>query len=78
MPTWSKVDTISLEGHIDDVIGGAVLSDGSHVVTGTRDGSLCVWRAADGVQTAIYECGNVCQSIVFIYHSPLLLYRWRH
>ena len=52
-----------LRGHTHQVYGGAFLGDDAHVITGSADRSLRVWRTADGVQTAVYPCCLVCHEI---------------
>ena len=59
--TWSNTPHVTLKGHTNQITGGAFLSE-SHVITGSYDKSLRVWRTSDGVQTATYECGQVCHS----------------
>ena len=59
--TWSSTPHVTLKGHTDGVFGGAFLAigDESHVITGSFDKSLRIWRTSDGVPTANYECGRV-------------------
>ena len=77
--TWPSAPHVTLKGHTSHVYGGAFLGDESHVVTGSWDKSLRIWRTSDGVQTANYECGgNVCHSLVYLYRSPILLCRCFH
>ena len=66
--TWSSTPHVTLKGHNDYVRGGAFLGDESHVITGSedRDKSLLIWRTSDGVQTANYECGDVCQLFFYL------------
>ena len=65
--TWPSIPHVTLKGHTDQVRGGAFLRDESHVITGSGDGSLRVWRTSDGVQTANYESGNVCHTHTFLF-----------
>ena len=62
---------VSLEGHEGAVYGGAFLGDDAHVITGSVDRSLRVWRTSDGVQTANYDCGGkVCHAFsIIVAHS---------
>ena len=63
--TWPSTPHVTFKGHTDCVRRGAFLGDESHVITGSDDKSLRIWRASDGVQTAHYQCGeSVCVSIV--------------
>ena len=62
--TWPSTPHVTLKGHADQVNGGAFLGDESHVITGSADESLRIWRTSDGVQTANYRCGKVCHSFV--------------
>ena len=55
-PSKSSTHHVTLKGHTGGVTGAAFLGDESHVITGSLDGSLRVWRTADGVQTAKYDC----------------------
>ena len=64
--TWSSTPRVILKGHNDAVNCGAFLGDESHVITGSYDKSLRVWRTSDGVQTANYECGKVRHSLVYL------------
>ena len=62
--TWSSTPHVTLKGHADILRGGAFLGDESHVITGSQDKSLRIWRTSDGVQTANYECGErVCHAL---------------
>ena len=56
--TWPSRPHVILKGHSKPVSSVAFLGDESHVITGSADGSICIWRTSDGVQTAKYECGN--------------------
>ena len=65
--TWPSTPHVTLKGHTEGVTGGAFFGDESHVVTGSRDKSLRIWRASDGVQTANYHCsGEVCHALSLI------------
>ena len=55
-PSKSSTRHVTLKGHTGGVTGAAFLGDESHVITGSLDSSLRVWRTADGVQTAKYDC----------------------
>ena len=62
--TWSPTPHVTLKGHTEGIAGGAFLGDESHVITGSWDNSLFLWRTSDGVQTANYECGGeVCHAL---------------
>ena len=61
--TWPTTPHVTLKGHSHKVRGGAFLGDESHVITGSYDYSLLIWRTSDGVQTAKYECGMVCHAL---------------
>ena len=59
---------VMLKGHTEGVNGGAFLGDESHVITGSPDNSLRIWRTSDGVQTAIYPycVGQVCHALLLL------------
>ena len=70
--TWSSTPHVTLEGHTNQVWGGAFLGDESHVITGSRDKSLRIWRTSDGAQTAKYKCdGQVCHALSIYIAHPL-------
>ena len=56
--TWSSIPYATFEGHKRDVRGGAFLGDESHVITGSYDGFIRIWRTSDRAQTANYKCGG--------------------
>ena len=65
--TWSFTPHVTLKGHTNFLNGGAFLGDESHVITGSGDFSLRIWRTSDGVQTAKYQCdGEVCHLIIIL------------
>ena len=68
--TWSSTPHVTLKGHTGSVCGGAFLGDESHVITGSNDESLLIWRTSDGVQTAKYKYGaEVCHALsIYIAH----------
>ena len=69
--TWSSSPKVTLKGHKDAVWGGAFLGDESHVITGSRDKSLLIWRTSDGVQTAKYKCDKeVCHALYICIAHP--------
>ena len=57
--TWPDDPHVTLKGRIPYISAGAFLGDESHVITGSLDKSLRIWRTSDGVQTAKYKCGEV-------------------
>ena len=62
--TWPSTPHVTFKGHTSHVYGGAFLGDESHVITGSHDKSLLIWRTSDGVQTANYQCGErVCHTL---------------
>ena len=65
--TWSTTPHVTLKGHASVVSGGAFLGDESHVITGSCDSYLRIWRTSDGVQTANYQCGGPVCHILSIY-----------
>ena len=70
--TWPSTPCVTLYGHTNEVSCGAFLGDESHVVTGSTDCTLRIWRISDGVQVAIYKCGLVRDYIVlFLSLTPL-------
>ena len=70
--TWSSTPHVTFKGHTGGVNGGAFLGDESHVITGSHDESLLIWRTSDGVQTANYECGEeVCHALSIYITHPL-------
>ena len=64
--TWSPDPHVSFHLPYSQVKGSsAFLGDGSHIVTGSADESLCIWRTSDGVKIAQYNCKKeVCHSLV--------------
>ena len=46
--TWPSTPHVTLKGHTGHVNGGAFLGDESHVITGSDDKSLRIWRISDG------------------------------
>ena len=74
--TWSSTPHATLKGHTSGVRGGAFLGDESHVITGSPDQSLLIWRTSNRVKTANYKCGGqVCHALTILYYSPILLCR---
>ena len=65
--TWPEDPHVILEGHTRQVNGGAFLGDESHVITGSADRSLRIWRTSDGVQTAKYECDKSVRHVCAFY-----------
>ena len=67
--TWPSTPRVTLKGHMEGVTGGAFLGDESHVITGSDDKSLRIWRTSDGVQTAKYPCAFVRHALsIYIAH----------
>jgi len=63
--TWPTDPHVVLEVHGEEAIRcGAFLGDDSHVIT-SSNGSLCIWRTSDGVQTANYKCGDVRHLVAY-------------
>ena len=58
--TWPSTLHVTFKGPTLAITCGAFLGDESHVVTGSPEKILRVWRTSDGVQTAKYDCGKVC------------------
>ena len=54
---------LTFRRHRRKVCGGAFLSDGSHVVTASRDNTVRIWRISDGEQTAKIKSESVRNSI---------------
>ena len=69
--TWPSTPHVTLKGHTNSVTGGAFLGDESHVITGSYDQSLLVWRTSDGVQTANYLSDGVCHTLSIYIAHPL-------
>ena len=63
--TWQPTPHVTLEGHTQHVNGGAFLCDESHVITGSNDATLRIWRTSDGMQPAKYKCGYVRHSFIY-------------
>ena len=58
-----------LKGHTDNVTAIALQSDGSHLVSGGRDGKLILWDVLKGSQVKEVQIGNVGDKIIAITYS---------
>ena len=67
--TWSTTPHVTLKGHTSCVICAAFLGDESHVITGSSDKSLRIWRTSDGVQKDGYDSYfSVRHPIIYFCH----------
>ena len=53
---WSSTPHLTLKGHTEGVLASSFLGDDSHVITGSYDSTIRVWRTSDGKQTAVHQC----------------------
>ena len=53
--TWPSTPHVTLYGHTSEVSCGAFLGDETHVITGSYDRTIAVWRTYDREQTANFD-----------------------
>ena len=61
--------TGSFQTHTDDVTSAAYSPDGSHIVSGSLDGTIMVWNAATGQCVAGPFQGHTCY-VTSVAYSP--------
>ena len=71
--TWTTTPHVTFKGHRNHVLSGAFVGDESHVITGSSDSSIRIWRTSEGVQTANVTCNEeVCHALsIYIAHHLL-------